>query len=525
MEVITIEWLSLALGILAGVLIGVVPTALFYHKGFSRKSRELIESKKKTEEEAVLLIGEAVKTGEDKKREILLSTREEVHKARIELERDVRAKRQELTRERQRIDQKETVLDRRTQSLEDRERHHSTREEALNAREAELETSEAKKREELERIANLTVVEARSLVLEEAEREFRRDIAITYKEIEEEAKMSANAKARELVVSTIQRYAHDYVSEATVSVVSLPNEDMKGRIIGREGRNIRTIEQLTGVDLIIDDTPEAVILSSFDPIRREVARIAIERLVQDGRIHPTRIEEMVKKANRDVEHSIREAGEQAIFETGVVGLPAEIVKVLGRLKYRTSYGQNVLQHSIEVCRIAGMLAAELDLNVMDAKRAGLLHDIGKAVDFEMEGSHVDLGSEIARRYKLDPIVINSIESHHDDVEPESLIACLVSAADAISAARPGARRENIETYIKRIEKLEELAQAVPGVEKSYAVQAGREIRVMVLPDSVSDEEMPLLVHELCQTIERELHFPGQIKVNMIRESRYSEYAK
>ncbi|HHX19006.1 MAG TPA: ribonuclease Y [Clostridiaceae bacterium] len=525
MEVITIDWLSLALGILAGVLIGVIPTALFYHKGFSKKSRELLESKQKTEEDAALLIGEAVKTGEDKKREILLSTREEVHKARLELERDVRAKRQELTRERQRIDQKETVLDRRTQSLEDRERHYTEREELLNARDVELQASEAKKREELERIANLTVGEARTLVLEEAEREYRRDIAIMYKEIEEEAKMSANAKARELVVSTIQRYAHDYVSEATVSVVSLPNEDMKGRIIGREGRNIRTIEQLTGVDLIIDDTPEAVILSSFDPIRREVARLAIERLVQDGRIHPTRIEEMVKKANRDVENSIREAGEQVVFETGVMGLPAEVIKILGRLKYRTSYGQNVLQHSVEVCRIAGMLAAELDLDVMDAKRAGLLHDIGKAVDFEMEGSHVDLGSEIARRYKLDPIVINSIESHHDDVEPESLIACLVAAADAISAARPGARRENIETYIKRIEKLEELAQSVPGVEKSYAVQAGREIRVMVLPDSVSDEEMPLLVHELCQTIERELHFPGQIKVNMIRESRYSEYAK
>ncbi|HZK42388.1 MAG TPA: ribonuclease Y, partial [Clostridia bacterium] len=315
------------------------------------------------------------------------------------------------------------------------------------------------------------------------------------------------------------------VSEATVSVVALPNEEMKGRIIGREGRNIRTIEQLTGVDLIIDDTPEAVILSSFDPIRREIARISIEKLVQDGRIHPTRIEEMVNKASREVEESMREAGEQVVFDTNVAGLPQEIVHMLGRLKYRTSYGQNVLQHAVEVCRIAGMLAAELDLDVNAAKKAGLLHDLGKAVDFEMDGSHVQLGAEIARRYKLDPITINSIESHHGDVEPETPIASLVSAADAISAARPGARRENIETYIKRIEKLEEIAQSIPGVEKSYAVQAGREIRVIVEPDAVSDEEMPLLVHEICKKIEEELNFPGQIKVNMIRESRYSDFAK
>jgi len=525
MEVITIEWLYFVIGLLAGAMIGLVLTALFYHKGFSRKGRELLESKKKTDEEAINIIGEAIRMGEDKKREILLSTKEEVHKAKLELERDVREKRQELTRERQRIDQKESVLDRRTQSLEDRERNHADREESLNAREEDLHASEVKKREELERIANLTVGEARTLVLEEAEHEYRRDIAVMYKQIEEEAKSNAGAKAREVVVSTIQRYASDYVSDATVSVVSLPSEDMKGRIIGREGRNIRTIEQLTGVDLIIDDTPEAVILSSFDPVRREIARLAIDRLVQAGRIHPTRIEEMVKKATRDVENSIREAGEQVVFETGVAGLPSEIINILGRLKYRTSYGQNVLQHSVEVCRIAGMLAAELDLDEAAAKRAGLLHDLGKAVDFEMDGSHIELGSEIARRYKLDPVVINSIESHHGDVEPESLIACLVAAADAISAARPGARRENIETYIKRIEKLEEIAQSLPGVEKSYAVQAGREIRVMVMPDSVSDEEMPLLVHELCKTIERELNFPGQIKVNMIRESRYSDFAK
>ncbi|MGI6157704.1 MAG: ribonuclease Y [Saccharofermentanales bacterium] len=525
MEVITIDWLYLVIGLLAGAIAAWAVTALFYHKGFSKKGRELEDYQRKSEEEAAALIGEAVKTGEDRKREILLATKEEVHNAKLELERDVRSKRQALTRERQRIDQKETVLDRRTQSLEDRERNYTEREAGLNEREAALEEVETQKRMELERIAGLSVQDARSLVLEEAEQTYRRDLALKFRDLEEEAKATADAKAREIVVSTIQRYACDYVSESTVSVVALPNEEMKGRIIGREGRNIRTIEQLTGVDLIIDDTPEAVILSSFDPVRREIARLSIERLVQDGRIHPTRIEEMVQKATKEIDQTIREAGEQVVFDTGVAGLPQEIIHLLGRLKYRTSYGQNVLNHSVEVCRIAGMLAAELDLDVDQAKKAGLLHDLGKAVDFEMDGSHVQLGSEIARRHKLDPITVNAIESHHGDVEPETLIACLVSAADAISAARPGARRENIETYIKRIEKLEDIAQSVPGVEKSYAVQAGREIRVMVEPDAVSDEEMPLLVHEICKTIEQELNFPGQIKVNMIRESRFSDYAK
>lgn len=522
---ITIEWLYVVAGLLAGAVTAWVLTALFYHKGYSKKSRELLEKKQSTDEEAIAIIGKAIKEGEDRKREILLSVKEEVHKTRIELERDVRERRQDLTRERQRIDQKETVLDRRAQSLEDREMNSKDRETALQEREEDLTAIEAQKRTELERVAGLSVQDARKIVLESAETEYRYDLSLLYKRLEDEAKASAQAKARDIVVTTIQRYASDYVSEATVSVVPLPNEEMKGRIIGREGRNIRTIEQLTGVDLIIDDTPEAVILSSFDPVRREIARISIEKLVQDGRIHPTRIEEMVRKATKEVDNSIREAGEQVVFDTNVAGLPQEIVHLLGRLKYRTSYGQNVLQHAVEVCRITGMLAAELDLDVNAAKRAGLLHDLGKAVDFEMDGSHVQLGGEIARRYKLDPITINSIESHHGDVEPESPIACLVSAADAISAARPGARRENIETYIKRIEKLEEIAQSVPGVEKSYAVQAGREIRVIVEPDSITDEEMPLLVHEICKKIEQELNFPGQIKVNMIRESRYSDFAK
>jgi len=522
--VITIEWLYVIAGLLAGALVTWVVTALFHHKGYSKKSRELLEMRQKTKDEALTTIGEAVKEGEDKKREILLSVKEEVHKAKLELERDVRERRQDLTRERQRIDQKETVLDRRAQSLEDREEQFKDREAELQTKEYELAAIDAQKRVELERLAGLSVSDARDIVIEAAEREYRYDLALLYKKLEDEVKSTASAKAREIVVSTIQRYASDYVSESTVSVVTLPNEEMKGRIIGREGRNIRTIEQLTGVDLIIDDTPEAVILSSFDPIRREIARISIEKLVQDGRIHPTRIEEMVRKATKEVETSMREAGEQVVFDANVSGIPQEIVQILGRLKYRTSYGQNVLQHAVEVSRISGMLAAELGLDINAAKKAGLLHDLGKAVDFEMDGSHVQLGGELARRYKLDPITINSIESHHGDVEPESPIASLVSAADAISAARPGARRENIETYIKRIEKLEEIAQSIPGVEKTYAVQAGREIRVIVEPDSVSDEEMPLLVHEICKRIEEELNFPGQIKVNMIRESRYSDFA-
>lgn len=525
MEVITIEWLFMVIGLLAGAIAASGLTALFYHKGYSKKGQELLEDRQKTDEEAVAIITDAIKKGEDRKREILLSVKEEVHKSKLELERDVRERRQELTRERERIDTKETTLDRRAQSLEDREQNFKQRENRLQDQEVEIAAIESQKRVELERVAGLSVTEARDIVLQTAETEFRYDLSVLYKKIEDEARTTAQERAREIVVTTIQRYASDYVSESTVSVVTLPNEEMKGRIIGREGRNIRTIEQLTGVDLIIDDTPEAVILSSFDPVRREIARISIEKLVQDGRIHPTRIEEMVRKATKEVEASMREAGEQVVFDTNVAGIPEEIVHMLGRLKYRTSYGQNVLQHAVEVSRIAGMLAAELDLDVAAAKKAGLLHDLGKAVDFEMDGSHVELGAELARRYKLDPITINSIESHHGDVEPETPIACLVSAADAISAARPGARRENIETYIKRIEKLEEIAESIPGVEKSYAVQAGREVRVIVEPDAVTDEEMPLLVHEICKKIEQELNFPGQIKVNMIRESRYSDFAK
>ena len=378
---------------------------------------------------------------------------------------------------------------------------------------------------EMERISGLSVTEARDQVLDEARQEYRHDMAVMLRQMQDETYETADREAKEIIVNSIQRYASDYVSETTVSVVDLPNEEMKGRIIGREGRNIRTLESLTGVDLIIDDTPEAVIISSFNPIRREIARLALERLVYDGRIHPSRIEDSVEKAKKEIDQSIKEAGEEAVFETGVVGLHPELIRLLGRMKYRTSYGQNVLKHSIEVCWLAGAMAAELNLDVSLAKRAGLLHDIGKATDFELEGSHVDIGTEIAKRYKENPVVVNAIASHHGDVEATDLISNLVAAADAISAARPGARRENVETYIKRIEKLEEIANSFEGVEKTYAVQAGREIRVMVKPDEVADKDMALKAHEISKRIESELTYPGMIKVQMIRESRVADYAK
>ena len=377
----------------------------------------------------------------------------------------------------------------------------------------------------MERISGLSVTEARDQVLDEARQEYRHDMAVMLRQMQDETYETADREAKEIIVNSIQRYASDYVSETTVSVVDLPNEEMKGRIIGREGRNIRTLESLTGVDLIIDDTPEAVIISSFNPIRREIARLALERLVYDGRIHPSRIEDSVEKAKKEIDQSIKEAGEEAVFETGVVGLHPELIRLLGRMKYRTSYGQNVLKHSIEVCWLAGAMAAELNLDVSLAKRAGLLHDIGKATDFELEGSHVDIGTEIAKRYKENPVVVNAIASHHGDVEATDLISNLVAAADAISAARPGARRENVETYIKRIEKLEEIANSFEGVEKTYAVQAGREIRVMVKPDEVADKDMALKAHEISKRIESELTYPGMIKVQMIRESRVADYAK
>jgi ribonuclease Y len=510
--------------IIGAVLIAII-TVTWYRRGLSKQSIALQEQKLKTAEDIKTLILEARKEGENKKREFLLEAKEEVHKAKADLERDARDKRSELSRERNRIDQKEEALDRRVSALEQKEQDIEQRQYDLLEAEKRLQETEQRKVEELERISGLSVQEAQKQVLDEARLEYEHDMAILFRQIEEETRENANVMAKEIVVNAIQRYASDFVSDATVSVVSLPNEEMKGRIIGREGRNIRTIETMTGVDLIIDDTPEAVILSSFDPIRREIARIAIEKLVQDGRIHPARIEETVEKAKKEIDQSIKEAGEDAVFKSGVVGIHPEAVKILGRLKYRTSYGQNVLQHSVEVSGIAGIMASELGLDVMSAKKAGLLHDIGKAVDFEMEGSHIQLGVDIAKRLKLDEVTTNAIASHHGDEEPTTMIASLVAAADAISAARPGARRENVETYIKRIEKLEEIANSMTGVEKSYAVQAGREIRVIVLPDQVKDDEMPLIAHRIAKQIEAELNFPGQIKVNMIRESRVADYAK
>ncbi len=526
MGVIAIDWLiGILIGLAAGALAAVGLTIAYYNKGFSKKSKALQESVEKAEAEAVRTLGEAQKAGETRKRELLLQAKEEIHKSRLEFEKDVREKKSDLQRERNRIDQKEEALDRKLEVLEQKEDALDNRVSDVLALEEKAREMERQKLVELERISNLSVDDAKTIVLDEARHAYRHDMAVMLRQMEEAAKDEADRKAKEIIVSSIQRYASDFVSETTVSVVTLPNDEMKGRIIGREGRNIRAIETLTGVDLIIDDTPEAVILSSFDPIRREIARIAIEKLIIDGRIHPARIEEMVEKARKEVDQTIKQEGDRTVFETGMIGIHPEIIKLLGRLRYRTSYGQNVLQHSVEVCWFAGMMAAELGLDVMMAKRAGLLHDIGKAADFEMEGSHITLGAEIARKYKEGPEVINAILSHHGEVEPDSLISILVAAADAISAARPGARRENLETYIKRIQKLEEIANSFDGVEKSFAIQAGREIRVMVRPENVRDDEMILKAREICKKIEEELDYPGQIKVHIIRETRVTEFAK
>ena len=471
------------------------------------------------------IIDKANKESESMKKEKLLEAKEEIHKWRTDAEKEQRQLRNEVQKYERRVLQKEEAIERKQQSLENKETSLNEKLKSVQRKEEEVEEIKVKQLEKLEDISGVTSEKAKEIILTNAEREVRHEMSIMIKDIETQAKEEAEKKSREIIGYAIQKCAADHVAETTVTVVNLPNDEMKGRIIGREGRNIRTLETLTGIDLIIDDTPEAVILSGFDPIRREVARIALEKLISDGRIHPARIEEMVEKAKKEVENIIKEYGEQATFETGVHGLHPELVKLLGRLNYRTSYGQNVLKHSIEVAHIAGIMAAEIGADIKLAKRAGLLHDIGKAVDHEMEGTHVEIGMDLLRRYKESKDVIHSMSTHHGDYEPQSVEAVLVTAADAISAARPGARRETLEAYIKRLEKLEEIANSYEGVEKSYAIQAGREIRIMVKPESINDEELHLLARKMTKQIEDELEYPGQIKVSIIRETRAIEYAK
>ena len=504
-----------------GLIIGAVATLLV----FGKMKKDAIVKIKSADEEATRLYNEAIKAGESKKREMLLEAKEEIHKTRTENEKEIKERRSELSKQERRLQQKEESLDKKLDNFERKEEELRKRQQAVVATQEEVNLVKKSQLEMLEKISGLSQEEAKVLIIKNVELEARHDAAAKLKDIETELKDNADQLAREIISTAIQRCAADHAAEATVSVVSLPNDEMKGRIIGREGRNIRTLETITGVDLIIDDTPEAITVSSFDPVRREIARVALEKLIADGRIHPTRIEDMVEKARREVETTIKREGERAVFETGVQGLHPELIKLLGRQKYRTSYGQNVLNHSMEVAHIAGLLASELGEDVALAKRAGLLHDLGKSVDHEMEGSHVQLGVELARKYKESQEVIHAIEAHHGDVEAKTIVACLVQAADAISAARPGARRENVENYVRRLEKLEELTGSFPGVEKAYAIQAGREVRIMVRPEDVSEDNMILLAHDIAKKIEAELEYPGQIKINLIRETKAVDYAK
>jgi ribonuclease Y len=514
-----------ALDIIIPVAAAIITGILCFIAGIAFRRNVAEKEIGSAEEEAKRIINESIKNAENKKRESLLEVKEEIHKARLEYEREEKSRRQDLQKQERRLAQKEENLDRKTDQLEKKEDILNKKIQKNDEIEKELEELKSKQIELLENISRLTTDEAKNYLLSQLETEVVHEQAGKLRELEAKFNDEAEDMARNIISLAIQKCAADHVTETAVSVVPIPSDDMKGRIIGREGRNIRTFETLTGVDLIIDDTPEAITLSAFDPVRREVARIALEKLIVDGRIHPARIEEMVGKATKEVEQTIKREGERAAFETNIHNLHPEVIKLLGRLHFRTSYGQNGLQHSIEVSHIAGLLAAEIGADITLAKRAGLLHDLGKAVDHEMEGSHVQIGIELAKKYKENQAVIHAIHAHHGDVEPQSIVACLVQAADAVSAARPGARRENIETYIKRLEKLEEIANTYPGVQNSYAVQAGREIRIMAKPDEISDDEMIVLARKLSKKIEDELEYPGQIKVHVIRETRAIEYAK
>ena len=514
--VLAIVLIVLALAVGLGIGIGV---------GIAVRKKIAEREIGSAEAEATRLINEAIRSGESRKKEMLLEAKDEIHRSRTEHEKEVKERRAELSKQERRLEQKEATLDKKTEAFERKEEDLARRVNEVAQMKVQVEELKQQQTATLEQISGLTQEQAKAYLLQTVEDEVRHETAMKIKEIETQMKDEADDKAREIIAIAIQRCAADHSAETTVSVVPLPNDEMKGRIIGREGRNIRTLETVTGVDLIIDDTPEAITVSSFDPVRREVARLALEKLIVDGRIHPTRIEDMVEKARKEVDRTIREEGERACYETGVHNLNPELVKILGRQKYRTSYGQNVLNHSMEVSHIAGLMAAELGVDVALAKRAGLLHDLGKSIDHEVEGSHVQLGADLARKYKENPVVINAIEAHHGDVEPKTVIAVLIQAADAVSAARPGARRENVENYIRRLQKLEELTGTYPGVEKAFAIQAGREVRIMVKPEEVSEDNMIILARDIAKKIESELEYPGQIKVNCIRETKAVEYAK
>lgn len=514
-------WLSIVL-IIVGLLVGAA-VGIFIGNSYRKKVAEAEIGS--AEQEAKRIVEDAMKTAEAKKKEAILEGKDEVHRLRNESEKELSDRRKEVQRQERRIQQKEETLDRKLDNVEKKDERVNKKMKEAEARLAEVETIKKSQFEMLERISGYTVEQAKEYLLSQLEEELSHEKSLKIMEYEQQLKDESEKKARNIISLAIQRCAADQVAEATVSVVPLPNDEMKGRIIGREGRNIRAIETLTGVDLIIDDTPEAITLSSFEPVRREIARVSLEKLISDGRIHPARVEEMVEKARREVEASIKHAGEQAVLEAGIGHIHPELVKILGRLKYRTSYGQNVLNHSLEVCYISGMIASELGIDPATAKRAGLLHDIGKALDHEIEGSHVEIGVDIAKKYKESEAVIHAIHAHHGDVEAKTIVACIVQAADAISAARPGARRENLENYIKRLQKLEEVASSFKGVETSFAIQAGREIRIMVKPEQVKDDSMASLARDICKKIEEDLEYPGQIKVNIIRESRAVDYAK